>query len=697
MLPYVKISFGGTMSSFPFSLDPFQISSISKIELNENVLVTAPTSCGKTVCAVSAIIHHLKNNPLKKIIYTSPIKSLSNQKYYEFKKRFKNNVGLLTGDIKYGLHSKILIMTTEILRNLLLNSTKTNNNKLQININVEKDISCVIMDEMHYINDINRGHIWQEILIMLNDKINLVLLSATLNNAKIINNWLNTIKSIPCHLITTTKRIVPLKTYLYFHHTNLNKDRMNKETLNYLQNYCNHFFENNYECIDKIQKLIHTNCKKKKKKKKNNHIKSLSILCKQKKMTPCLYFIFSRKLCEEYAKNLNYSFNTKKKQIEIEKFVTIHLHKLKNKKVYLMDPKRYKMIELWCKGIAYHHSGLQTIYKELIELLCINGYIQILFATETFSVGINAPFKTVIFTKLEKFVDGYIKPLNYNQYLQMCGRAGRRGIDKIGYVILLANQMKLDNIRHVLINKCKNNNNNNTFELTYQLILKILTHNNFKIDDILNKILLKSTIEENKQKMQNIYKFLVKYNYISNTNIITQRGKIAANINEVNEILLTEIITQNIFNSLNSYEICTILGIFATNESNFEQEYYINYLKIPIKLQNILKQIISIKNSLQKIDILNYNWTININFIEAMYIWSKNENIQTFEEISKYYNNYIGNFIREMLRLDNLLFTLQHIYENIYFSSDMSKKIENCHSLIVKGIVANESLYIVKK
>ena len=204
-------------SSFPFELDDFQRETVQYIQREENVLVSAPTGSGKTFCATYAISQYITRYPNKRVIYTSPIKSLSNQKRNEFSKKFKGiaHVGIATGDIKYSLDSQILVMTAEILRNLLHKNDKIT--KLDLKFDLDKDVSCVIMDEAHYIGDFSRGNIWEETLILLNKNIKLLLLSATLGNGESVRDWLTCIKNIPCHLVLKKNRVIPLIHQMYHH------------------------------------------------------------------------------------------------------------------------------------------------------------------------------------------------------------------------------------------------------------------------------------------------------------------------------------------------------------------------------------------------------------------------------------------------------------------------------------------------
>ena len=194
---------------YTFPLDPFQQHAISAISKDENVLVCAKTGSGKTLVGEYQIYHSLKKG--KRVFYTTPIKSLSNQKFYDLKHQFKDaTVGIMTGDIKFCPDAQIVIMTTEILRNLLYKKgTTTEFLGLTASISMD-DLDAVIFDECHYINDKDRGKIWEETMILLPSEVNLVMLSATLDHPEYFANWIGLLKNKPCHLIETTYRIVPL-------------------------------------------------------------------------------------------------------------------------------------------------------------------------------------------------------------------------------------------------------------------------------------------------------------------------------------------------------------------------------------------------------------------------------------------------------------------------------------------------------
>ena len=741
--------------------DSFQLEAIEKIEKNENILVTAPTGSGKTVCALYAIKHALKDKNNKKIIYTSPIKALSNQKYNEFHKKFKNiaSVGVITGDIKYNLNADILIMTAEILRNLLYKNNKTT---INLDIDVQNEVSCIIMDEVHYINDKYRGNVWEETLMLLNPKINLVLLSATLGNAEYFSQWLTKIKNgKPCHVIKKEKRIIPLTHYMYYYYKNFKKlTNKNKKESNYLRKNTNTlikiknrgvFNQNNYTKIKNIKKKYYD-----KNISQSATIKALCSYLKRKNMLPCLFFIFSKKQTVQFATQLDCSFNNIDEQNTARKIIRENIQKLKNRHLYMNTSNYVNLMRLWANGIAYHHAGLQSVYKEIIEILCKHKLIKVIFATETFAVGINAPIKTVVFTNIKKHCDNEYRYLTSTEYFQMGGRAGRRGLDTVGNVILLSNFMSLPDNETVMKKMVSGKSANiySRFKLNYQLVLKIILEDHLNYDTFISNTLankqnidvvkrLKTTeidpkkydkyyylkneythkltknhkkfikkIESHKNFKQDYQLYLTNYDekqkiinpeinkitdilkqlgYIdANTNNISIKGIIASNINEVDSLMLTEILTNNILNKLNESEICAILAsLLSLSYKNEINENTIHYLNVPSTLLKKVNKIIEIRNKLQKID--NIDRDLNFDMIEYAYKWSTGKYI--FEQL--HYGNFIGIFIKDILRLDNLIQTLENICICIDYDDNVIKKLQNIHSIIIRDIVTTESLYIL--
>lgn len=444
---------------FKFPLDLFQNEACYRISKDENVFVTAHTGCGKTVVALYAIAHTLRQG--KKVIYTSPTKSLSNQKYDEFSKHFPN-VGILTGDIKMNPDADCIIMTTEILLNILFKPKgQVGGSSLSID-----SIGAVIFDEVHYINDPYRGKVWEETLVLLPSSVNLVLLSATVDKADQMANWLGDIKKKPIHLITTLKRVVPLKHYFW--------SPDNDEMIEIIDEHGN--FHNYNEVKQRYRKRNYSSI-----------INDFVYHLKKKRMLPAIYFKFSRVQCEKCAREIIGNFVTHEERKEIDLIFRNRLTKYKDFYGHL---QQYQDVHAQLlKGVAYHHSGLIPILKEIIEILYAKGLIKILFATETFAVGVNMPAKLVIFNDLEKFDNNGLRYLRTDEYLQMSGRAGRRGLDKFGTVIILPT-MDLPNYATLKgIMSGKSPSIKSQFIPSYQFILKALHNNDLTIDKFIETTL----------------------------------------------------------------------------------------------------------------------------------------------------------------------------------------------------------------
>ena len=418
---------------FTFPLDPFQKHAIYAISKDENVLVTAKTGSGKTLVGEFQIWHSLKKG--KRVFYTTPIKSLSNQKFHDLKKIYGNRVGIMTGDIKFMPQADIVIMTTEILRNLLYKQgTATENIGITASLSLD-NLDAVVFDEVHYINDNDRGKVWEECLTLLAPSVNLVLLSATIDSPEFFADWLGKIKNKPIHLLSTKYRIVPLV------HTTPEGDVFMDAKENFHEEVYAKWVRKYYNDEDELRK--HRERVKAREEGQDvveRDVRTYSFVDRMNKLInkmdlPALFFVFSRKNCEEYAKKVsNNMLLTSSETADVKHIIKFHLHRYTD----LLKMEQYhSLVSLLEKGIAFHHSGLLPVLKEIIEILFAKGFVKVLFATETFAVGINMPTKTVVFTSFRKPNDENMRMLKTSEYMQMAGRAGRRGKDDKGIVIYL--------------------------------------------------------------------------------------------------------------------------------------------------------------------------------------------------------------------------------------------------------------------
>ena len=496
---------------YPFQLDHFQKYALNSINKKNNTLITAHTGSGKTLPAEYAIQKMIFEG--KRVIYTSPIKSLSNQKYYDFKIKYPEiSFGLITGDIKCNPCAQCLIMTTEILRNALFEHRMKETAHNMFEMNFETELGCIIYDEVHYINDTERGRVWEEAMMLNPPKTLLVMLSATISKVEHFAKWVEETTKRTVEICPTTIRVVPLNHFMYINAPESamlrlppDVNRIYKDKLDIimpLKNKLTHFHDSNYYTVNKFMSQLNSN---------NAYVKpsfilnSITKLMQARDMLPAICFVFSRKMVEKYASMVNISLVDNAYEIEQQAHQILkHSPQYKD---HIETPEFKKLMRLLTRGIAIHHSGLIPVFKEVIELLFANGHIKLLFATETFAVGVNMPTKTVLFTQLQKINnEGVYRNLLSQEYTQMAGRAGRRGLDKIGYVIHLCNLMK-DVPAHIeykniisgraqeIVSKFKIHNN---------LILRLISSNQ-ELSDFTKSSMIKHEFTKEVKAYQEIY------------------------------------------------------------------------------------------------------------------------------------------------------------------------------------------------
>ena len=410
---------------YPFKLDTFQQEAVGYVEAGESVLVAAHTSAGKTAIAEYAIAKSLRDG--QKVIYTSPIKALSNQKYRDLQEEF-NDVGLMTGDMTINPNASCLIMTTEILRSMLYRGSE-----------VMREIAWVIYDEVHYMRDKERGVVWEESIILLPHKIRFVFLSATIPNAKEFVSWISKMHHQPCHVVYTDYRPVPLQHFVF---------PAGSDGLHLVVDEKGRFREDNFQkAMSSLQGPAEGDERPAKKARKmtknaNSDLFKIVRLIMERELDPCIVFSFSKKDCETYALQMaRLDFNSESEKELVEQVFLNAMEALSEDDKGL--PQVQTILPLLKKGVGIHHGGLLPILKEVIEILFQEGLIKCLFATETFSIGINMPAKTVVFTSTRKFDGQDFRWITSGEYIQMSGRAGRRGKDDRGIVIQMLDE-KMD-------------------------------------------------------------------------------------------------------------------------------------------------------------------------------------------------------------------------------------------------------------
>jgi antiviral helicase SKI2 len=437
---------------FPFPLSDFQKYSIQALVDGNHTLVTAATGNGKTISADFAIQHFVRGKG-KKLIYTCPIKSLSNQKFHDFSEKYPDiQFGIFTGDIKFNPTADVIFATAEILMNHLFAMKEVEdgaqNKQLHFQIDIQTELACVVMDECHFILDEDRGYVWENTILMLPPHIQMVLLSATLDQPEKFARFCerNGLGSKQVVWSSTLTRIVPLTHYGFVTTTeSIFKKVKDKETQALIRNSSNkliplktdkgEFKEQGYKEIQTVKTLLEKNDVFIS---RQHVLNNLAKFLVEKEMLPALCFSFSRKTVETLAKEITTNvleFDSKVPYTIQREAEQILRSKLSNYQEYLQMPEYVSLIQLLEKGIGIHHSGMIPILREIVEFMISKKYIKILFATDSFSIGLNCEIKTVIFTTLQKFDGNLTEYLQPHAYTQMAGRAGRRNIDVVGHVI----------------------------------------------------------------------------------------------------------------------------------------------------------------------------------------------------------------------------------------------------------------------
>ncbi|KAJ5346525.1 hypothetical protein N7541_009007 [Penicillium brevicompactum] len=521
---------------WPFELDTFQKEAVYHLESGDSVFVAAHTSAGKTVVAEYAIA--LASKHMTKAIYTSPIKALSNQKYRDFRTEF-DDVGILTGDVQINPEASCLIMTTEILRSMLYRGA-----------DLIRDVEFVIFDEVHYVNDLERGVVWEEVIIMLPEHVTLILLSATVPNTQEFASWVGRTKKKDIYVISTHKRPVPLEHYLWAGKSKHKIVDSNKRFLESGWKEANDILSGKDKAMAKKEAEAQAQSSQARgggpqaqgrgrgggrggpqrggppqrgrgggpnrggpnrggqyanrgtgniartgrgggrtsaAQDKNTWVHLVSHL-RQEDLLPGCVFVFSKKRCEENADSLsNQDFNNATEKSLTHMFIEKSLTRLKPEDRTL--PQILRLRELLSRGIAVHHGGLLPIMKEVVEILFARSLVKVLFATETFAMGLNLPTRTVVFSGFRKHDGKGFRDLLPGEYTQMAGRAGRRGLDSVGYVIVSnggkdeappAGALK----QMILGDPTKLRSQ---FRLTYNMILNLLRVEALKIEEMIKR------------------------------------------------------------------------------------------------------------------------------------------------------------------------------------------------------------------
>jgi superfamily II RNA helicase len=579
---------------FQHDLSPFQKHAIQGIVDGNHVLITAATGSGKTLPAEFAIRHFTGLG--KRVIYCSPIKALSNQKTFDFTQKYSDiTFGLLTGDIKTNPSAQVLIMTTEILMNQLFTQSKNQKEtSLSFSMDIENELGCVVFDEFHYINDAHRGHVWEQTILMLPQHVQMVMLSATLDDPVKSARWIEDREDRQKQVVicSTDTRIVPLTHYVYMNGTEgLYKKMKDKDTEARFRKSVDKclpirsadgvFNETTYrETKMVMDALLGNDVYLKRKTVLNNLFAHL----RDQDMLPAICFVFSRKAVEQCAEEITVPLleDDSKVSYIVKNECESILKRLPNWREYHGLPEYHNLVALLEKGIGIHHSGMIPVFREIVEFMISKKYIKVLFATESFAIGLDCPIKTAVFVNLKKYDGGdsprYLLP---HEYTQMAGRAGRRGIDTVGHVVHCSNLFELPSMttyKEVLCGKPQKLESK--FQIYYSVVLNLFKNaEKVSVKDI-EKFITKSMLQTEIDKMSSGLLREVE----DTEKKIVQKEQGFANLKTTRETLKAYsdlLVKQQFSANKKRKEIDINIRKMFSENPNLEKDYafYIDYLK----------------------------------------------------------------------------------------------------------------------
>lgn len=813
-------------SKYGFELSDFQKYAIQAIVDGNHALVTAHTGSGKTLPAEFAIDYFTSQG--KKVVYTSPIKALSNQKYYEFTQKYPHiTFGIFTGDIKINANAQVLIMTTEILKNYLFVSETTRGDAIQTNydfqLNIADELACVVFDEVHYINDAERGQNWEQAILMLPKHVQMVMLSATIDAPERFAKWCerddDSKKVVLC---STQHRVVPLTHYGFLTtHEGVFKRIKDKETQKAIRDKTNKFItlrgsdEKYDQCgYDQLRGTIQHYDKHNIFVNKMHVLNQLAYHLNEQDMLPAIAFVFSRKMVETYAKAIQTNileFDSKIPYTMREECDKI-LRKLPNYEEYMRLPEYDELTKLLEKGVGIHHSGMIPVFREIVEKMISKGAIKLLFATESFAIGLDCPIRTAVFTSLTKFDGNNMRYLLPHEYSQAAGRAGRRGLDTVGHVVHCNNMFELPSSSEykdilcgkpqtlvskfyisfsVILNLIKNGKTAQTDfeefvgrsmlsnELKDETLREESCHRNLlenvdkqtrvcanlrtdksvideylslttdSVDGITKKMSGKQKKEQDRRianlkdahkyllqdcsekkrldvlqgeleqsqgsidfyksyiesRVQNVCRFLTDRGFIDtveNNVLLTEKGVIAAQISEVNCIIMMEFLTEwNYFAEFSSIQIVGVLSLFSDVRVNEEQRTSIvktsdDFLKE--KLTNIGECVETLADLERAYDFnsgVGYN--IIYDMISPMMEWCELQDEQQCKYFIQTRLNELevglGDFCKGIMKVGSIARELSKVCIT-QGDSEAYEKMVHIESLLLKFVATNQSLYV---
>lgn len=639
-------------------LDRFQEEAVSVIDKEESVFVAAPTGAGKTLIADYAIEHAM--NKGMGVIYTAPVKALSNQKYRDFRKTYGDeNVGILTGDVSINPSAPVMVMTTEIFRNVILTE-----------IDRLSSVAWIIFDEVHYLDDVDRGTVWEESIMLKPPHLRILALSATVPNVDALAHWIETLHDEPVRVIKESERPVPLhffyqcNDYIYDDLKDVDESGYTiyeESRLRRMRYRERHFFQHKKNRIDTVFKHL-----------------------KQEDKLPVIYFAFSRRKCEVMAEELiKFDFLTDE---ERDKLVGEYRRLLS---IFdLQDDKTAKYIEeLVSRGVAYHHAGLLPTLKEVIEQLFSSRLLKVIFTTETFALGVNMPARTVVFDDMRKFYGTHHANLKTRDFYQMAGRAGRRGIDPEGNVFVKVNpfSLSLQELKRIIFGKTEPVFSQ--FASNYATILNLYKDMGDKILDIYP---LSFHFYQSGKKDRNIARAILKsklnvlkeMDYITTDRILSWKGELAARTYSY-ELQIGELYERGMLESLSARDLAMVITALV-----YEPRKGVSAPPIPHEVRLIKKGLDKVVKSIQRTekhyDIYPFVKRFSFHLTALLYQWYDGAEFEKVIENTDFDEGEVVRYLRMTVQ------TLRELNSFEGFDDDFKEKVREALDHINRDVVDAE-------
>ena len=640
------------------TLDPFQQKAIEWIEKECSVLVSAPTGAGKTLIAESAIEKALSRN--EEVIYTAPIKALSNQKFRDFRARYgPERVGILTGDVSLNPDAPILIMTTEIYRNSLFED-----------LDRVKKVGWVIFDEIHYLDDPERGTVWEEALLFTPPEIRILALSATVPNVRELAEWIRSIHQRPIEVVEETHRPVPLD-FLFQCQGQILEDPQQLRRLGFLNR------------VDWRPSQRERRRGFRPVKARPNRLDTLLRHLTTKDRLPAIYFVFGRRRAEFLAgEALEFDFLTDPER----KKITGLYESLLARYDLVHEKSAQEIRPLVERGIAFHHAGMLPTLKEVIEQLFTSRLLKLIFTTETFALGINMPARSVIFDELEKFYGTRFAHLTTRDFYQMAGRAGRRGMDPRGFVYIRVHPQDIayPEVQRILYGKTESIRSQ--FNASYATLLNLYQAFGRKLTDIYPRSFHyyqshRRGRQEGFELIERKLGLLEELGHLTDKGL-TPKGEFAASLFGY-ELVLSEMQAEGVLEELDEFRLAVLLSglVFEPRKGDTPPRLNRSHERL-LKAAEHYAGLVHRRE--QKFRIFPYTKPPHFNLAEALEAWARGESFEKLFRLTTADEGELVRYFRMVIQL------LRELLNSPGASPRLRETAQRARTLINRDIIDAE-------